>query len=341
MKTLPIRKADQARRHGFTLVELLVVIAIIGILVALLLPAIQAAREAARRSSCVNNLKQIGVALLNYETAKKKFPPGRLGCDGLSASGSDPCLPCMEFPQPKRSQGSSAFVLILPFLEGQAWFDAAHHETDAWGIWGVDPPATWLNKSTPQGVDRLKLLTEVRPPTYVCPSDKSEPRIKDQTWYALPYNTSPTVGSYAMCQGTIGPDPGKETSQLVKCANTGMFIYKIPRTMKQVTDGTSKTFAGGEVFGADENATSNVWSNAGRLVDCMRTTRYPINYPPELGFTSTYGYKFSGGFGSDHAGGANFVYVDGHVTFLSEDVAQVAYEATATFRGAETVEPLQ
>ena len=66
---------------GFTLVELLVVIAIIGILVALLLPAIQAARESARRAQCVNNEKQIGIALLNYESSYKKFPAGRHGCD--------------------------------------------------------------------------------------------------------------------------------------------------------------------------------------------------------------------------------------------------------------------
>src|SRR5262245_3563702 len=105
MKVLPKEKAITKDRAGFTLVELLVVIAIIGILVALLLPAVQAAREAARRSQCNNNLKQIGVALHNYLSAKRKLPPG--GWKNLGPSG--------KFPS-----GVSVHGLILPYLEETA-----------------------------------------------------------------------------------------------------------------------------------------------------------------------------------------------------------------------------
>src|SRR5881396_964674 len=99
--------------RGFTLVELLVVIAIIGILVALLLPAVQAAREAARRSQCGNNLKQIGLAMHNYEDTWKVFPPARVGCDG---SNTYQCTGANTIPA---NQGLGALAAILPFAELQ------------------------------------------------------------------------------------------------------------------------------------------------------------------------------------------------------------------------------
>jgi prepilin-type N-terminal cleavage/methylation domain-containing protein len=113
------------QRRAFTLVELLVVIAIIGILVALLLPAVQAAREAARRSQCVNNMKQISLAILGYEHSYKKFPAARKGCDGIN-----PPYPGIDCPSKISSagyelayHGASALVYILPYIEQQSLFD--------------------------------------------------------------------------------------------------------------------------------------------------------------------------------------------------------------------------
>jgi prepilin-type N-terminal cleavage/methylation domain-containing protein/prepilin-type processing-associated H-X9-DG protein len=337
------RQGSKLFGNGFTLVELLVVIAIIGILVALLLPAIQSAREAARRSQCVNNLKQTGIAMLNYESAKKKFPPGRLGCDGINPSAGAPCEICGKYDQPRRSIGASAFVLILPYMEGQEWYDMAHlddadNDGKYYGIWSVADYSLWLAPGTKYGAVRLKLISEVRPPSQVCPSDTSEPRIKDPTWYGLPSGASPTVGSYALCEGTIGPRPN-EATQTIKCGNTGMFVYAFQRTMRQVTDGSSKTFSTGEVIGSDENDAENVWSTAGRCTDSMRTTQSSLNQSPNLWFTSpSYGTKFSGGFASRHPGGGNFLYVDGHISYISDWIAQDAYDAAATYRGAESLE---
>ncbi len=103
-------------RIGFTLVELLVVIAIIGMLVTLLLPAVQSAREAARRSACSNNLKQIGLALTNYEGAIGAYPPGRMGCNGCQ---QDVCTDNPGYQRP----ATSGFVMLLPMLEEQGLYD--------------------------------------------------------------------------------------------------------------------------------------------------------------------------------------------------------------------------
>ena len=128
-------------RHcrGFTLVELLVVIAIIGILVALLLPAIQAAREASRRSSCLNNLKQIGIAVHNFEDVHNKLPPGAI----WSNDGG--------------KKGGSIFVHLLPFLEEQSLYQAFDFSQD-------DVSQTLIPGTS-------TLVASVLIPNLVCPSD--------------------------------------------------------------------------------------------------------------------------------------------------------------------------
>src|SRR5215204_3688540 len=110
-------------RGGFTLVELLVVIAIIGILIALLLPAIQAAREAARRSQCTNNMKQLGIGVLNYESARKKLPPPGQ-CDSTGGATTTYMI-------------YSIATTILPFIEQSAVYDMFDHKTDPIAAYGA------------------------------------------------------------------------------------------------------------------------------------------------------------------------------------------------------------
>jgi len=125
----PIQTSEK-RPFGFTLVELLVVIAIIGILVALLLPAIQAAREAARRTKCINNLKNLGLACLNYESAKRSYPPS-------SSTASD-----------KSVNGLSWEVLVLPYVEESGIGDSIKNFVDTYrkANSGKDPDVKRLNR---------------------------------------------------------------------------------------------------------------------------------------------------------------------------------------------------
>ena len=165
-KSLGVSKRS---RLAFTLVELLVVIAIIGILVALLLPAIQAAREAARRASCTNNLKQMGLGLVNYETAKKTFPAGRHGCDvDIQPPKANPCGCSTEGV---KEDGASAFVELLPFMEYSDLYALVHYERG--GIWSyVVSPVDYSQFFTDP--DR-KLLVSTRLSLMRCPSSAAGP----------------------------------------------------------------------------------------------------------------------------------------------------------------------
>jgi prepilin-type processing-associated H-X9-DG protein/prepilin-type N-terminal cleavage/methylation domain-containing protein len=333
----------QRPRVAFTLVELLVVIAIIGILIALLLPAVQAAREAARRSQCTNSLKQIGLAITNYESANKKYPQVR-NSDGAE---SNSCKPCKALPSNLRLQGTSAMVLILPFLEETGLYSMAKVEADGIWYWGTNA-ALW---QAWQDAPRIQLV-ETRPPVLACASDQSEPHFNAQDakayWDLTDPNNSgrlvrPAVSSYALCNGTLGPvDNGTQ----VKCGNTGMFVQCIPRYRRHLTDGTSKTFAVGEVRGADTTHGGNVWTVGERLGSNMRTTVNPINTPvPTSPLAPGYPYTHStdsvagitvyrtAAFGSYHPGGANFVFADGHVFFVSENVDMGTYQAASTIAG--------
>ena len=131
--------SPRPRPAGFTLVELLVVIAIIGVLVALLLPAVQAAREAARRSQCGNNLKQIGLALHNYHDTLKWFPPGAVFEGGASTAPN---------AQPINQRGSM-HVRLLPYMEQQALYNAFDFNT--LGDTPIAFPISWA-KSKPSSV---------------------------------------------------------------------------------------------------------------------------------------------------------------------------------------------
>jgi len=149
--------------QGFTLVELLVVIAIIGILIALLLPAVQAAREAARRSQCVNNLKQIGLAAQNYHDTHRVFPPAGLNYGALGA------VPTV---MPNNIMNTSGFVLMLPFLEQQPLYSRYNQNASASDSIYNGAKAGSTIAGTPTGGNDAIAATQL--PAFLCPSDDGQ-----------------------------------------------------------------------------------------------------------------------------------------------------------------------
>jgi prepilin-type N-terminal cleavage/methylation domain-containing protein/prepilin-type processing-associated H-X9-DG protein len=321
--------AGKNKRVGFTLVELLVVIAIIGILVALLLPAIQAAREAARRSSCTNNLKQIGIALQNYEISHKRFPPARPGPDATTSREvrevGRPPGPRAAGGKGYERGGASGFVMLLPFLEDQALYD--QFDMDGDGIWLSS--VSGVSWRTPQKEQAIG----TRPDVMVCPSSLTLPTTEIasyQTWSVIP-----ATGSYAFSAGHRGINKFGVDACLVKHHNTGIHLYWTLVKLRKITDGTSKTLSVGETIEGHTQSSSNMWTYTLRFGDSYRVTEVALNTPPgvEAAVAGDNAGEFNGAFASHHPNGAQFVYADGHVDFMTEDIDLDTYQNLSTIAG--------
>ncbi len=303
---------------GFTLVELLVVITVIGILMALMLPAVQEIRSTARRVQCTSRLRQVGLALWNYQTFRRRLPPGRVGCDGTQVG---PCSGNRNFAR----VGTSGFVMILPQVEQQPLYDSFDFDH---GPWLIRDKRNDLGQSSLEA-NATPIQTQV--PIFRCPSDDSELTREVQGYPSA-------IGSYAFCMGSNGPSDGIDGFK-VKLYNTGMFGYKIARPISECTDGLSMTIFAGETVDGHTSMSSNRWTYGARHLDSMRNTDNPMNTPSGTGITlDLYGYETNGSFGSRHFGGANFVFGDGHIQFLNDNVSKLVYDALGTRAGGETID---
>ena len=320
--------------QGFTLVELLVVIAIIGVLVALLLPAVQSAREAARRIQCSNNLKQIGLGLVNFEGTAGAFPAGAFGSDSGSCSNDPGAL--HGFPKSENAAQRSKYsglVSILPQLEQQNIYDQFDLEGEAiWRAGSFGGDSIWRT-------DVKEAAIGTRLDVFVCPSDTAEPEYSDPAGSFSGWAAIPATGSYALCMGHRGPVSHGTTTCLAKWHNTGLFSYYHRIELRRIEDGTSNTFAAGETIEGHLPESANIWTFAERYLNSLRATDAALNTPPGLdGASLDASYSGSqqevnGAFASYHAGGAQFVYADGHVEFIEEEIDYDLYQNLSTKNG--------
>jgi len=285
---------------GFTLVELLVVIAIIGVLVALLLPAVQAAREAARRMQCTNNLKQVGLALHNYQGSHGRFPSG-------SISDATACNLTGGTTDGGRNPWS---VAILPQLEQQTRYDL------------FDIEGTWAARhNEQQTADNWIQQFEVPGPAfYKCPSN--------------PYGTSDDVRTdYFASQGGGSTPTCMSGGGTRSVFTNGIFFNNSEIRFSDIQDGTSHVFLVGEsryclLEGLQDSVGSprpswaspfrmvGVWSNPYGVCGAQETIN-SFDADPTKNWTSDEATRT---FGSFHPGGCHFAMADGSVHFVSENI---------------------
>ncbi len=297
---------------GFTLIELLVVISIVGLLAALILPAVQSAREAARRALCVNNLKQIGLALQGYADALGSLPPGRIKSYDPRYAGPNP--PCSSDVIDK-----SIHVFVLPFLEQSTIFNAINQDL---AIVGVE-------NSTIHTVSVACLACPSDPmsgiPRSINPGQLSE--------FGLPDGTAMVFTSYA---GSIGSLPvtalpllqnGCAVSSPVIAQCNGVFSDLAPIRLAAVTDGLSNTIFVAEKsttilqkLGANHSSlfSKRGWYPTGNWGDTLITTLYPPNAYKRVTLAATSAWTDSAS--SMHPGGANVLMGDGAVRFVKDSI---------------------
>jgi prepilin-type N-terminal cleavage/methylation domain-containing protein/prepilin-type processing-associated H-X9-DG protein len=313
------RRTSKPRR-GFTLIELLVVVAVIGVLIALLLPAVQKVREMAARTKCTSNVKQIVLALHNYHGTFGSLPHGN----------AVPLLPAGD-----NFNRSHWYLVILPYVEQD---DLYKQITNAW--------PGYFSGSPPPGYSCYLSGSPTPVSTFMCPSDRI--RLKNVTFTSTnPASCEGFFGNYVFCSGNGYNTPTGDTGGLHL---NGLFYAKSITQFVDVTDGLSNTLAVSElvlsrdVTGYDLRGAMNDGIEGGQLFSTIYTPNNPLGdnvmgycqaipaAPCAASQSLTNAYNLARSY---HPGGVNAALGDGSVRFISDNVNAQVYKDLGTCSGGE------